>query len=158
MLEKITIAEIQERYGRLTVVIPVRFTHDRNDMLERLSYVGEDHLLPKEVSVLVIDDGSPRRMGEEIRRHCQELDYSYARIDSEYHPFSIARARNAGASLARSDYVMFQDVDLIPYDGFYNAILKEIKVQGLDRSRHQRDEFTMRVRIELRSDRRLTRG
>ncbi|VGO17406.1 hypothetical protein PDESU_06002 [Pontiella desulfatans] len=132
MLNKITIAEIQKRYGRLTVVIPVRFAHDRDDMFERLAYVEEDRRRPQNVNILVVDDGSPKRLADEMRIRCSERGYSYAHIESEYLPFSIARARNVGASLARSDYIMFQDVDLIPYDGFYEAVLKEIKVQGLD--------------------------
>ncbi|MDF7826609.1 glycosyltransferase [Pontiellaceae bacterium B12227] len=132
MLDKITIADVSENYGRLTVVIPVRFTHDRADMLERLSYIEEDHKIPREVNIMVVDDGSPKRLAAQIRSHCLDHGYSYIHINSEYHPFSIARARNVGASYARSDYVMFQDVDLMPYDGFYHAVLKEIRVQGLD--------------------------
>lgn len=132
MRDRMTIEEIRDENHRLTVVVPVRFSRGREDMLERLDYLAEDRRLPKDVGMMVVDDGSPQRLAKEIRNRCRDNGYSYVHIDSEYRPFSIARARNAGAVRARSSYVMFQDVDLIPYDGFYEAVLREIQVQGLE--------------------------
>ena len=53
---------------------------------------------------------------------------------------AIGRSRNVGAMYARSPFILFQDVDLMPCPGFYSAILREIDVRQL---RRKNDDFLM---------------
>lgn len=119
---------------KLTVAIPVRWTDERNDILARLEFVKLDVDRPKEVEILVIDDGSARHLANQLLARCGKLGFSYHRIDSEHLPFSIGRARNEAAIVGQSRYLMFQDVDLMPYPGFFSDILRECAVSGLDDS------------------------
>lgn len=115
----------------LTVVVPIRWTGDRRDALERLEFLTQDSEVPGGVEVLVVDDGSPVQSSEEIRAACSRLGFRFHRIESEFETFSIGRARNVGAQLANSRFVMFQDADLLPYPGFYRDVLIEAEVQGV---------------------------
>jgi len=122
----------QER-KKLTVILPVRYMDGRN-ILERLSYpVQDDFLLERaNVSFLVVDDGSSKNHSIRIKEEAIKLGFQYIYIDSSHKPFSIARARNIGARYAVSQYIMFIDVDLLPYDGFYRDLIHEIEVQDLN--------------------------
>ncbi len=116
----------------LTVIIPVRSISSRN-ISKRLSFCVSDSLLDREqIDFIVVDDGSPL---EDQRQHdsvCLEQGIRYHYIDSRNANVNMARARNAGVSLARTKYIMFMDVDLYPYPGYYHDLLKEIEVQKLD--------------------------
>lgn len=117
---------------RLSVILPLRLSADREDALNRLDYVSLDLDCPAEVDFVVVDDGSPEDVSDHIRARCLELGFKYHRIASEFQPFSIGRARNYGAQVATAEYILFQDIDLLPYDGFYNDVLNEVHVARLD--------------------------
>ncbi|NOV22347.1 glycosyltransferase [Cupriavidus necator] len=119
---------------KLTVAIPVRWASERSDLLERLTFARMDTDLPAEVEILVIDEGSPRDLADRLVAECRKHGYAYHRLETEHLPFSIGRARNAAAQCGLSDYLMFQDVDLMPYIGFYRDVLREADVNGLDES------------------------
>jgi len=116
----------------LTVIIPIRSIPNR-DISERLTYCVVDPLRDHDkIDFIVVDDGSPL---EDQQRHesvCREQGFKYHYIDSRNANVNMARARNAGVQLAQTKYIMFMDVDLYPYPGYYNDILREIEVQKLD--------------------------
>lgn len=116
----------------LTVILPVRWSAERSDVPERLAFIQHDDRLPRDVRFLVVDDGSEAALGQRLRAACEELGFLYHRIESTCSTFSIGRARNVGVQQAGTRYVMFQDIDLMPYPGFYQDVLNEIVVQGLD--------------------------
>ncbi|MFJ4292387.1 glycosyltransferase [Cupriavidus sp. NPDC089707] len=119
---------------KLTVAIPVRWASERSDLLDRLSFARMDTDLPEEVEILVVDDGSPLDLAGRLASECARYGYSYYRLQTEHLPFSIGRARNAAAQCGLSDYIMFQDVDLMPYTGFFRDVLREAIINGLDDS------------------------
>lgn len=80
----------------------------------------------------IVDDGTPYELRDSVKNKCIELGYAYIYIDSTLEEFSIARCRNIGAMYAKSKFIFIQDVDLMPYDGFYKDIINEIYIQGLD--------------------------
>jgi len=125
---------------KLTVAIPVRWSDERTDILERIAYPNLDGAIPAEVGFLVVDDGSPTELARSLRETCERLDFDYLRLDTGHLPFSIGRARNAAAQHGKSPYLMFQDADLMPYPGFYADVLRECAVAGLDASA---DNFLM---------------
>jgi len=124
----------------LTVAIPVRWANERGDILERLAFPMMERSLPGEVEILIVDDGSPTDLGRRLRSACEKHGYLYHRLATEHLPFSIGRARNAAAQCGVSPYLMFQDVDLMPYPGFYGDVLRECEVAGLNESA---DNFLM---------------
>ncbi|WP_332813509.1 capsular polysaccharide export protein, LipB/KpsS family [Ramlibacter sp.] len=119
-------------HKRLTCIIPMRLSTEREDAIERLEFIRLDTDVPPEVGFLVIDDGSLQEQAEPIRKKCAELQIGYIRIESSLREFSVGRCRNYGAMYATSTYVFMQDVDLMPYPGFYRALLDEVDIQGLD--------------------------
>jgi predicted glycosyltransferase involved in capsule biosynthesis len=116
----------------LTVIISFRASIDRADGIDRLRRnPGNDSETPSRVHFLVVDDGSPASLVAEIDEILRQRGWSYLRLPTEDRHFSVGRCRNAGAMYARSDFILFQDVDLIPPAGFYNRLLAETRVQGL---------------------------
>lgn len=102
------------------------------DISDRLAYCTADPLLARErVDFIVVDDGSEPIQRARHAARCAEFGLEYRFIDSEALPVNMARARNAGVAAARTQYIMFMDVDLYPYPGYYNAILEEIDAQRL---------------------------
>jgi predicted glycosyltransferase involved in capsule biosynthesis len=116
----------------LSIIIPIRAMSDRN-ISDRLSYCVSDSLLDRDlIDFIVVDDGSPV---EERYHHeviCKKLRLRYHYIDSQNKNINMARARNIGVKVAQTKYIMFMDIDLYPYPGYYNDILREIQIQKLD--------------------------
>ncbi|ODV44317.1 hypothetical protein AWV79_09345 [Cupriavidus sp. UYMMa02A] len=125
---------------KLTVAIPVRWSDERTDILERVAYPNLDGSVPPQVRFLVVDDGSPADPARQLHETCVRLGFDYLHLDTGHLPFSIGRARNAAAQHGTSPYLMFQDADLMPYPGFYADVLRECAVSGLDASA---DNFLM---------------
>lgn len=117
---------------RLTSIIPMRLSAQREDAVERLDFIRLDTEIPSEVGFLVVDDGSLPEYAAQIQKRCAELSIGYIRIESSLREFSVGRCRNYGAMYAESTYVFMQDVDLMPYPGFYRALMDEVEIQGLD--------------------------
>lgn len=124
----------------LTIVLPIRVSEDRKDIIQRLGYIEQNGPLPKEIQILVVDDGSPIHISEEIITFCKNKNYSYLRLDTQLLPISMARARNAAAVSIDTRYVLFQDVDLLPYEGFYQDMMKEVHISKMN---SVDDEFIM---------------
>ncbi|RQO72813.1 hypothetical protein DBR44_10860 [Aquitalea sp. FJL05] len=115
----------------LEVIIPFRWTDKRPDLLDRLNYPLMDTQRPHSVHFTIADDGSPRHISRELEKICQNHGYNYLHIESELEPVCMSRARNIGVCAVPSEFIMFQDVDLMPYDGFYSDVLNEIQIQNL---------------------------
>ncbi len=117
----------------ITIILPLRSMKSRN-IEDRLTFCLKDTSLNKEhVDFLVIDDGSNTKDSQKYKNICKNNSLNYLYINSSDYAFSIARARNVGAMYAISPYIMFMDIDLYPYDGFYNDVLHEITIQKLDK-------------------------
>jgi predicted glycosyltransferase involved in capsule biosynthesis len=116
----------------LTCIIPLRISKDRLDAIERLSYFLMDNEMPSSVGFLVVDDGSEVEEANKIKKKCKELNLGLLRVESGFREFSVGRCRNLGAMYAESNYILMQDVDLMPWPGFYSSLFDEIKIQGLD--------------------------
>ncbi len=117
----------------LTVIIPIRVGSDRSDAIDRIRFVAHDDRRPGNVGIMIVDDGSEPQAAQDLCAVCEELGYAYHRIESSSSTFSAGRARNIGAQLARTRYLMFQDADLMPYPGFYQEVQNEMLIQGLHR-------------------------
>lgn len=128
---EVSLFDDRAQAATLTCILPFRYAPERRDALERLSHARMDARLGPEIAFLVVDDGSEAEMVPEIRRICEELGFSYIHVDSAEKPFSVGRCRNVGAEYARSEFIFMQDIDLMPYDGFYQDLLNEIEAQDM---------------------------
>ena len=117
--------------GMLTCILPFRHGAERADYRERLRHPLMDRAIPRDISFILVDDGSAKETIRETREICRKLGYSYIYIDSGNDDFSVGRCRNIGAMHAMSDFIFMQDIDLMPYPGFYRDILNEIEIQGM---------------------------
>lgn len=118
--------------SRLTCIIPFRYLEERPDAIERFSHSRLDTNMPNSIHFLVVDDGSPTEKIQLIRNLCKKFGYSYLYLETSKKQFSVGRCRNFGAQYSRSKFIFMQDIDLMPYCGFYENILIEITVQGLE--------------------------
>ena len=117
---------------KISVIIPLRVSVDRTDAIERLHHPLLDEELSKSsVEIVVVDDGSSDVQAQKIIKACKEMGYGYIGLDTELDYFSAARCRNIAASMVKSDYIFFQDVDLMPVCGFYNNLLNDIEIHNL---------------------------
>lgn len=149
---KIKTYDIEKKLNKkalITVIIPIRATKSR-DISKRLKYAISDKQLNKEkVDFLVIDDGSNEKNHLEHKHISDELNIKYIYIQSQSSNICMSRARNIGAIHSVSKYIMFMDVDLYPYNGFYNDVLNEIKISNLDK---YSNDFLMFGAIYLSKD------
>ncbi|MDB4453084.1 glycosyltransferase [bacterium] len=122
---------------QITVCIPLRITRLNVYLLHRLSFLRLDSSAHEFVNVLVVDDGSKFSFSKRLQEVCSELGYEYKKIKIPSGVFSIGRCRNFAARHAKTRYVFFQDVDLIPPEGFYKKLNDEILVTKLqERNNH----------------------
>lgn len=128
---QVTTFDDRSHSGTLTCILPFRFSEDRPDALERLRYAALDRAQPEGVEFLVVDDGSGPEASAKLRALCAELGYSFVYNDSRGGDFSVGRCRNIGAEYARTPFILMQDIDLMPYDGFYQSIFDEMTTQGM---------------------------
>jgi predicted glycosyltransferase involved in capsule biosynthesis len=116
----------------LTVIIPVKICEAREDIMERIEYYKNDTRFPHNVNILIVDDGSPNKYYDRLVQ-IKDEKLQIIRTDAHQHQhFNLARARNYGAQHAKSEFIFFADVDLMPYPGFYSDILKEIVMANMD--------------------------
>lgn len=115
----------------LSVIIPIRTT-ENYDIIERITFKKRD--IPKsDIEFILVNDGSNKEDSLKIEKICTENNIKYVYIDSQDKHFSLARARNKGVQTARGRYVLIEDVDFLPYIGFYDDIVDEINLFELDK-------------------------
>lgn len=125
----------------LSVIIPVRLVDERLDILERLSFSLADNIRSNNIEFLVVDDGSSVDNALKLQQKCRTLGLQYVSTKADVKSaFNLARARNCGAKIAQGDLLIFLDVDLIPYPGFYQDLLIEAELLEM---RKKVDHFLM---------------
>lgn len=115
----------------LTVIITYR-TNIYYDMFERIKYRKKyDKNISNKISFLIVDDGSSTTDSDTAKEICKQNNFNYLYIDSQDKPFSPSRSRNIGAQYANTKYIVHEDIDLCPYNGYYNTLLQEIEDSDL---------------------------
>jgi len=122
----------EPRPPQITVVVPVRIDEANAHLLSRLTWVLRDPTARTHVSVMIVDDGSPKVFGEQISDICNSNDFRYERLDTRNRIFSIGRARNHAAMTASTRYIFFMDADLLPPVGFFRRLDQEVSDRKLD--------------------------
>ena len=109
----------------MSVVVPLR-TDDFAFYSKRLAL--RDSLFLKNIQTVVVDDGSSDKAAAEINFFCKERGYEYIRLESGSQPFSLSRARNAGLQAAQSEFIYFDDADLVYTEAFFQSLLNQLKL------------------------------
>jgi predicted glycosyltransferase involved in capsule biosynthesis len=118
----------------LSIIIPLRLTGSREDYADRINFFLEDTNLPDGISVVVVDDGSRPEYLEMLRGRARDPRINILSTGRKhYELFNIAHARNHGAQHAPGEFLLFLDVDLIPYPGFFRDLLREIDIMDMHR-------------------------
>ncbi|MEK3857185.1 glycosyltransferase [Cytobacillus sp. FSL H8-0458] len=120
----------KDKKGILGVIIPFRYSIDRKDALERVKNLFNVKL-PNGVKFFLVDSGSPDNISEELQSICNLNNNDYLYVDTKTEIFSAGKARDIGAIYCNTEFLFFQDVDLLPYEGFYEELLMEIEIQKL---------------------------
>lgn len=119
----------------LTIIRPIRVSPKNEYLLDRINNHLYDKKIPNSISIIIVDDGSSPYYKDIIKNTCIRNNIGYIRLNTEEKVFSPGRARNFGAIYAKSKYIFVQDIDLYPYENFYNNLLEQITLQGLDNDR-----------------------
>src|SRR5579872_4836052 len=94
--------------------------------LERLLTALTRQQLADSFEVVVMDDGSPESLRPVAERYAGALDLQYVRREGG----GPARARNAGARLARAEWVAFTDHDCEPAPDWLSQLLSGFRQFG----------------------------
>lgn len=126
--------------GKLGVIVPFRYTPSRSDSLERIKNLFEIDR-PNEVLMYLVDSGSDHTVSKKAEELCLKYKVEYIYVDSKTELFSAGKARDIGAIYANTEFILFQDIDCLPYGGLYEDLIKEIENEGL--SNKQNDFFVL---------------
>lgn len=109
-----------------TIIVPIRVNRRSKDALIRLQRLLS--FIPDCFEVVVVDDGSTRPRKNEISLLVMDRPQSrYLYLPTQMQRFSLARARNRGAAYARSDVVLFHDLDFMGSTQTYLQIADVIR-------------------------------
>ncbi|AJJ19749.1 galactosyltransferase-related protein [Yersinia intermedia] len=109
----------------VSVIIPVKH-RDEYDICQRLLMKSELEI-PSNYNFIIIDFGSKSDKASEIQKTCDEIGFEYIYVDKLYDTWNASAARNIGIKRSKSDYLIFEDVDLYHSSDFYNRINIEIE-------------------------------
>ena len=126
----------------LSVIISVRLTENRPDILERFAFCMTCTKQPtQEIEFIIVDDGSSHQFTDKLIKKSNDLGFTFLKTNSKPdQQFNLAKARNFGACHANGSLLLFLDVDLIPFPSFYKCILNEAHLMNLH---HSVDRFLM---------------
>lgn len=124
----------------IEVIRPIRVDESNEFLIDRIGNFKYDRNIPSNVKFTVVDEGSSSFYLEKIKRECEKNEVNLIALDAVSELFCPGRARNFGAMLSKADYIFFQDLDLLPYDGFYNDLTDQISIANIDKDP---DQFVM---------------
>lgn len=124
----------------IEVIRPIRVDETNEFLIERIGNFLYDHYIPQNISFTVVDEGSSPFYLQKIKEECEKYSVKLISLDRVSELFCPGRARNYGAMHADAEYIFFQDLDLLPYDGFYNDLTDQIKIANID---NDPDQFAM---------------
>ena len=118
--------EIREPVApRLTTIVPIG-TSDFSFYRPRLEVRSKCDL--GGIETILVDDCSPPSVAEEIKAFCADKGFRYLSTGSKESNFSLSRARNAGIFAATSDWLFFEDADVVYPASTLQRLAQEIEL------------------------------
>ena len=124
----------------IDVIRPIRVDEDTEFLIDRISNFKADKKIPLDICFTVVDEGSDAEYKVRIQKECEQHGVNFISLDKISELFCPGRARNYGAMQSKASYIFFQDLDLVPYDGFYEDLSDQIVIAGIDKDP---DQFVM---------------
>jgi len=131
------IAAISQDVLSLTIIVPIRVTDARRDLIDRIGNYLIDTEVPDTVDVIIVDDGSKDEDYIELKKKETDKLKVICTGARYYDNFSLARARNFAAQRATGDLIIFMDADLIPYPGFFRDVIREANLLDIRENVHR---------------------
>ncbi|KIT14252.1 glycosyltransferase [Jannaschia aquimarina] len=118
--------------GKLTAIVPVRLGASVFEGEARFRSIVSN--VPKDTfDVLVVDFGSSAEEAGRINEICDGIEGVHVvRVEAEDRAFSIGEARDIGVQHARTDIVMFHDIDFTAPPEMYRKIHAEAYGRRMD--------------------------
>lgn len=126
------ISGINRQEALITIIRPLRIDESNEFLIDRIDNYKKDSFIPENVKFLIVDEGSDDCYVNRVRRICEKNEIGFVSLVPTGEPFSPGRARNYGAQVANSEYIFLQDIDLMPYDHFYEDIIDQITISHID--------------------------
>jgi predicted glycosyltransferase involved in capsule biosynthesis len=116
----------------LEIIIPV-CARIEYDVAERIKWRG-NYNLPTNCTFTIVDYGSSPEEAQKIKSACELLQFKYIHVPSRNGIWNASKARNMALIESSSDYVLFEDVDLVSHRDFYKWLV--VQVESLIRKQH----------------------
>ena len=75
------------------------------------------------IEIIIVNDGSSLIASIEIEEYCKSNNYKYIFLDTKDSQFSLSRARNVGIQHANTEWIGFEDADLVYPSNHYPTLL-----------------------------------
>lgn len=124
----------------IEVIRPIRVDESNEFLIDRISNFLYDNHIPRNVTFTIVDEGSDAFYLQKIKDECKKYSVKLIELDRVSELFCPGRARNYGAMYSDAEYIFFQDLDLLPYDGFYKDLTDQIRIANIDKDP---DQFAM---------------
>ncbi len=108
----------------VSVIIPVRARtdYDVSQRIELKSKISR----PKNFEFIIVDYGSDEVKSKEIEAVCIANNFKYLFFNSRGSAWNAAKARNIGIAESKTDFIIFEDADLLSHADFYHWINRQI--------------------------------
>lgn len=107
----------------LSVVFPIRADAGTAYLVDRLAGCLRQFERFSEVECVVVDSASVGRFASRIAELCDRPRVTLVEDPAPVHPFAPGVTRNLGAQVARGEFLLFYDVDLVSNEDFVPSVL-----------------------------------
>ena len=109
----------------LSVIIPIKISHFNSFIYSRLEVFIEYFDRSPKIEYVIVDSTKIHRYSKSIEEKINSIENTiYVNVDIE-EPYSSAKARNSGSSVANGKYLIFYDIDLIAKKNYFLEVLAD---------------------------------
>lgn len=115
-----------------TVCVIIDLLPEQTYLLGRLHYPLADTSYVNSSHFLYVDKTVDSETSSKIEKFCLENEIEYVRFNEQAGKNASSCVHNYAAQYAKTRYIFFSDINLIPPAGFYIRLLKQIEEQRLE--------------------------
>lgn len=115
-----------------TVCIVLDILEENSHKLEKLRNPLADTSYKSGIHFLYIDKTGDSKISSKIRMFCLENEIEYALFDKQESTNVSSCVNNYAAQHAKTRFIFFSDINVIPPTGFYDCLLQQIEEQKLE--------------------------
>ncbi|MEZ8028845.1 hypothetical protein [Enterovibrio norvegicus] len=111
----------------LTIITPFSCQNKNSYLYERMKKFIDTSFISEDIKRIIVDFNSNPLISKKLKDRAAISGIEYIELERYGELFSIGKCRNQGAKLAKSEYIMFQDVDLFSSVSIYESILDRLR-------------------------------